>query len=509
MDFVFSTCNMELQKVAVSSPCGMPLSRGKYANGLQKCNFSHLSRTSEEDYEEMDQVDVIVQCCAQNTNMNNRCPFQLYVQSPVTILHDTVSLDHSDDSDVLICETEGKYNPGEVLLINRLSGSPYNGNPRQPSRPDGDNPQAIILLDSECTMPLQGAILGEVDSGNTMPLQGVALGEADSDCTMPLEGAVLGGAYKITLSILSSPPVLADDNSLEQSMDESNPVQEEQAVSPDFKEKYHELSCLGAGGFGSVYLLQDRCTGKQFVGKYIPKETIRRWEGYDPLEVWMLRHLQRDPGVVTFHEALAHGDKIVIVMQKSELKELDLWELVYEYSECGLPEPEAAHIFCQVVETVRRLHQKFRVLHRDIKPGNILVSSDFKAKLIDFGLAVPFDGMPRPAFYGSKLFWSPEVFLEKDAPDPKRKYRCTGPETEVWALGITLYFMLFLDYPFSSEEVCNPAVQVSFPRPVAEDLEVLLRGMLDRDLERRFSTDQILASPWVHRHAQPVPIEFT
>jgi serine/threonine protein kinase len=143
-----------------------------------------------------------------------------------------------------------------------------------------------------------------------------------------------------------------------------------------------------------------------------------------------------------------------------------------------LPLREAAHIACQLALALHYAHQS-QVLHRDLKPGNVLLRTDGEPLITDFGLAKSLDTnlestaiTERGTSVGTPGFWSPE-----QATGATDKY---GPPTDVYGIGGTLYAMLTGKAPHQGKTLLQVfEAMKSGPRPPSN-----LREDLDSELER-------------------------
>lgn len=109
-----------------------------------------------------------------------------------------------------------------------------------------------------------------------------------------------------------------------------------------------------------------------------------------------------------------------------------------------MPETTAAKIFSQMISAVQHLHD-LKIAHRDIKTENIIIDSEFNAKLIDFGLAKSFNSSSDDfleTFCGSPSYVAPELLENR---------RYSGQMVDIWCLGVTLYVMLEASLPFDEE----------------------------------------------------------
>ncbi|OCH95083.1 kinase-like protein [Obba rivulosa] len=124
----------------------------------------------------------------------------------------------------------------------------------------------------------------------------------------------------------------------------------------------------------------------------------------------------------------------------------DLFECIEQSKHKRLSENQARYIFAQVVEAVYYLDNQ-GITHCDIKDENLVIDSDLKVKLIDFGSAVVADpSAPRPyytLFFGTTAYASSEILL-------KKPYR--APPAEIWTLGVLLSYLLTGHSPFPTEQ---------------------------------------------------------
>ena len=103
-----------------------------------------------------------------------------------------------------------------------------------------------------------------------------------------------------------------------------------------------------------------------------------------------------------------------------------------------------------MLKALHYCHKIVKVIHRDIKPDNIMINHNNEAVLIDFGVSALFDEQEDDTLdknMGSYMFYAPEMFLR--SMDDNVKVR--GEKTDMWALGVTLYYMILGYYPFDAK----------------------------------------------------------
>ena len=268
-----------------------------------------------------------------------------------------------------------------------------------------------------------------------------------------------------------------------------------------FKREYQDIKRLGSGGFGSVFLISSWKNGKEYVVKFTKKRRIRHWESGPqgqrwPREACMMHRLRQVKGMVVLKDVQYNKNFCQMVMEKqSGDYNRDLHHLIENEprktrKSGGLPEPHAAYIFRQLVELVSCLYYEHHMIHRDIKPGNILVNDRNEVQLIDFGSACLLNEDQIP-FHGTRCFSSPEVL--------NRKRKFSPMKVEVWGLACTLFYCLFGKRPFESEEAVLTR-QVILPKRVSNELASLLAHMFQKNPTNRASFREVINSPWLRKY---------
>ncbi|EPE10249.1 serine threonine-protein kinase ppk6 [Ophiostoma piceae UAMH 11346] len=258
------------------------------------------------------------------------------------------------------------------------------------------------------------------------------------------------------------------------------------------------LEEMGQGAYGQVKLAQERGTNHRVVIKYVTKKRILmdtwtrdRRLGTVPLEIHVLDYLRskdngrlRHPNIVEMEDFFEDDVNYYIEMKPHGLPGMDLFD--YIELRTNMEERECRSIFVQVAQAVHHLHTKALVVHRDIKDENVILDGEGNIKLIDFGSAAYIRSGPFDVFVGTIDYAAPEVL----AGQPYR-----GKEQDVWALGILLYTIIYKENPFYSiDEIMDRDLRI--PYTVSDDSIDLIRGMLDRDVNKRITIDQVLEHPW-------------
>jgi serine/threonine protein kinase len=224
--------------------------------------------------------------------------------------------------------------------------------------------------------------------------------------------------------------------------------------------KYRIVRKLGSGGMGVVYEAEDLRLKRTVALKFLPPGLTADAEARERFvhEARAASSLDH-PNICTIHEVdEAEEGSLYIVMacyQGESLKD--------KLGRGTLAPVEAIRIAAEVAEGLAKAHEH-GIVHRDVKPGNIMVTSDGLAKILDFGLA-KLAGEARMTATGTTVgtvaYMSPEQ-ARGDEVDAR---------TDVWSLGVVLYEMATGALPFdrASDRAVLNAIVHDEPRP-AKDL---------------------------------------
>ncbi|KAL9963207.1 hypothetical protein ACROYT_G032385 [Oculina patagonica] len=263
-----------------------------------------------------------------------------------------------------------------------------------------------------------------------------------------------------------------------------------------YDERYITLQSIGKGAFGFVKVGQRRSDGLKVIVKFIRKAKILAdcWVddsvlGSIPLEIALLAKLKH-PNIVKMLEAFENEEFFQMVMEKHG-SGMDLFEFIDRQP--ATDEALCSYLFRQVVSAVSFLHSR-SILHRDVKDENIILDDKFHIKLIDFGSAAYMEeGKKFSTFCGTMEYCSPEVLMGN-------KY--TGPQLELWSMGVTLYTLVFGENPFYDVEETIRA-ELHPPYAVSNDLMFIICWLLHPDPRWRATITDLEENEWIN---QPVDI---
>ncbi|XP_042172061.1 serine/threonine-protein kinase PLK1 isoform X2 [Oncorhynchus tshawytscha] len=255
-------------------------------------------------------------------------------------------------------------------------------------------------------------------------------------------------------------------------------------LDPRTLKKYSRGRFLGKGGFAKCYEITDMETKEVFAGKVVPKSMIVKPHQREKMSSEISIHKSLDnPHIVGFHGFFEDDDFVFVVLEICRRRSL----LELHKRRKAVTEPEARYYMMQLVKGCQYLHNN-RVIHRDLKLGNIFLSDDMDVKIGDFGLAtkIEFDGERKKTLCGTPNYIAPEVLCKKGH----------SFEVDVWSLGCILYTLLVGKPPFETsclKETYNRIKKNNYTipwqiNPVAASL---IKRMLHADPSQRPTVSQL------------------
>ena len=251
------------------------------------------------------------------------------------------------------------------------------------------------------------------------------------------------------------------------------------------KDRYQLVKQLGHGGMGSVWLAEDTWLERPVALKELipPRESEeladrRKRMVQEARALARLRH----PAIVPVHDLFFIHEDPWIVMEYVSAPSLD--DILKRES---LDERRIARIGLRVLRGLDAVHRA-GIVHRDVKPSNVLVASDNDAFLIDFGIARITGG---PSLTGKYVIGTPEYM----APEQLKLGAKVGPPADIWGLGVTLFQALEEYSPFGQREPARAvrAIERETPKPARHGplADIALR-MLAKDQAERATAQQVI-----------------
>jgi hypothetical protein len=279
------------------------------------------------------------------------------------------------------------------------------------------------------------------------------------------------------------------------------------AVPPELArhERYHVVRLLGTGGMGAVYEAEHRVMRRAVALKVINGAFTANTAGLERFrrEVRAAARLSH-PNIVTTYDAEDAGDTHFLVMEYVE--GVSLGRLVKDRG--PLPVAEACDYVRQAALGLQHAHERGMV-HRDVKPDNLVRCADGTIKVLDFGLAVLSAEGGGTLTETNVLMGTPAFMAPEQAEDP----RSADIRADVYSLGCTFYYLLTgkVPYPASTRLLQilahreQPVPAISQARPdVPAELSLVLERLLAKKSGDRYATPGAVAAA-LEPFAKPQP----
>lgn len=265
--------------------------------------------------------------------------------------------------------------------------------------------------------------------------------------------------------------------------------------SGDPRENLESFVKIGEGSTGIVCIATERPSGRQVAVK---KMDLRKQQRRELLfnEVVIMRDYHH-PNIVEMHDSFLVGDELWVVMEF-----LEGGALTDIVTHARMDEEQIATVCKQCLKALAFLHSQ-GVIHRDIKSDSILLASDGRVKLSDFGFCaqVSVELPKRKSLVGTPYWMAPEVIS-------RLPY---GPEVDIWSLGIMCIEMVDGEPPFFNEPPLQAMRRIrDMPPPklrnghkVSPRLQGFLEKMLVRDPGQRATAFELLQHPFLRQAGPP------
>jgi fused-like protein len=262
----------------------------------------------------------------------------------------------------------------------------------------------------------------------------------------------------------------------------------------DSMEHYHLINQIGEGSFGRVYKARRKYTGRLVAIKMINKlgqtkddlDSFRR-------EIDLLQKVKH-PNIMRM---LSHCETDTDFCVVSELARGDLFQVIDDNQ--TLPEDVLKCVAAQLFSSMAHLHS-LKIIHRDMKPQNILIAEKGTLKICDFGFARALSQttLVLTSVKGTPLYMSPELVQEQPYDE----------KVDVWALGVILYELFHGKPPFFTNSIYKLIQMIVnksivWPPEMSSTFKSFLMEMLQKDPKQRATCESLLKHPFI----SDVPLE--
>lgn len=259
--------------------------------------------------------------------------------------------------------------------------------------------------------------------------------------------------------------------------------------------QYTFLELIGRGAFGKVIKVVDDKMNLAAAKVYNKRILMTRWLGKKKTaldsvksEIEIMMKLDH-PNIVKLIEVIddESSRKMYLIIELAQNGS------VYDF--CPMSEDICKNYFKDLIRGVEYLHNVKSVVHRDLKPQNLLITKENLLKICDFGAAQSIRDSNDELCNSSGTF----MFMP---PEAHSTVNFRGKPADIWACGITLYYMLTKSSPFVYktfsaliEEIKTSPIKL--PENISPNLQDLLQKMTEKDPFTRISAEEILSHPWL------------
>lgn len=262
------------------------------------------------------------------------------------------------------------------------------------------------------------------------------------------------------------------------------------------EEYWQIIGELGDGAFGKVFKAQNKETGILAAAKVIDTKSEDELEDY-MVEIDILASCDH-PNIVKLLDAFYYENNLWILIEFCAGGAVDAVMLELERP---LTEPQIRVVCKQTLDALVYLHEN-KIIHRDLKAGNILFTIDGDVKLADFGVSAKNTKtiQRRDSFIGTPYWMAPEVVMCETSKDRPYDYKA-----DVWSLGVTLIEMAQIEPPHHELNPMRVLLKIAKSEPPtlaqpsrwSNDFNDFLRKCLEKNLDVRWTAIQLLQHPFV------------
>ena len=278
-------------------------------------------------------------------------------------------------------------------------------------------------------------------------------------------------------------------------------------IYPKFFDNFELIEYISSGGAGIVY------EGKLKKGKKKQKLAIKfkfnikkKEDSKESQEISILRKLHHKNTTEIYAYIRMNDYSNFCVLELGKHGDLENFQKVLLKRKV-LSETIINYFSKQILDALEYIH-RCKIIHMDIKQGNILVDSNLNIKLTDFSVSCSYssfnnEDLVKFPFVGTSKYMSPEIIGRTHIKIKEAQ------KIDLYSLGVTLYDLAFGVYPYELNEIGNKDYdnilknikkeKLKFPkdRKVSELFKDFLRGLLVEDYKKRFTIKQALNHPWV------------
>ncbi|XP_049801429.1 dual specificity mitogen-activated protein kinase kinase 6 isoform X1 [Schistocerca nitens] len=263
-----------------------------------------------------------------------------------------------------------------------------------------------------------------------------------------------------------------------------------------------KISDLGSGAYGVVEKMRHIPSGTIMAVKRIAATVNTQEQKRLLMDLDISMRSSDCPYTVQFYGALFREGDVWICMEVMDTSLDKFYVKVYKHDRT-IPEDILCKITFAVVNALHYLHSKLRVIHRDVKPSNILINRKGEVKMCDFGISgYLVDSVAKTIDAGCKPYMAPERI------DPTGNPSQYDIRSDVWSLGISLIELATGKFPYKTWgtpfEQLKQVVKDDAPRlppdTFSPEFEDFICQCLQKDFTERPNYEKLLKHPFLTRH---------
>jgi len=264
--------------------------------------------------------------------------------------------------------------------------------------------------------------------------------------------------------------------------------------SVDPNEVFKKIKVIGQGGFGTVHMVVHSPSFFMLAGKIINSSLLNSSSSQALLQEIQLMRKVETPYTVKYFGSVDFDGSLMILMEYCDRGSLrDIMDRNLE----ALTESQISLVMKNLLEALKIIHEKYLIIHRDIKAANILLNSKFDVRIADFGVSRRFETTTcqTTTTVGTPYWMAPEVIRGQ-------RYSFSA---DVWSVGITAVELAEGAPPYSEYPPTRALVEIAtkgfpgfrFPESHSESFKDFVEKCIPMDPNARASIDELLEHPFI------------
>ncbi len=265
-------------------------------------------------------------------------------------------------------------------------------------------------------------------------------------------------------------------------------------------DEYEKYEIIGRGGFAKVYRAKNKETNKYVAIKEIDKTVFKDKKILNEIEI--MKQLNSDNSLLLI-DGIETKESYYLIL---ELCYMSLEEYIKERKD-NLSIDEIREVLLELNKCLKEMKEK-NILHRDLKPSNILLTlnkskiNKISFKISDFGLSKLLDENNTMSINGTPITMAPEVL--------KGQNDLICDKSDIWSLGIIIYYMLFKEYPYNGQNEYQIIKNIESNKQLKqinnEELNDLIKKMLIININERISWEKYFEHPFFKINSNQIQI---